>query len=74
MVKALQAAVVSIGEEKLGFKKEDIGTHLIRSGAAMTMFLGEIAVYTILVDGLVTPSSDISENTLNNLATMYQRE
>lgn len=51
MVKALQAAVVSIGEEKLGIKKEDIGTHSIRSGAAMAMFLGEIAVYTIMMIG-----------------------
>ena len=51
MVKALQAAVVLIGEEKLGFKKEDIGTHSIRSGAAMAMFLGEIAVYTIMMIG-----------------------
>ena len=48
MVKALQAAVVSIGEEKLGFKKEDIGTHSIRSGAAMAMFLGEIVVCPVV--------------------------
>lgn len=33
-VEALRAAVVAIGEDKLGFKKEDIGCHSIRSGGA----------------------------------------
>ena len=51
MVKALRAAVTSIGEEVLGIKAEDIGTHSIRSGAAMAMYLGECPVYTIMMIG-----------------------
>lgn len=51
MVDALRAAVVSIGEDILGFKKEEIGTHSIRAGAAMAMFLGECPVYTIMMIG-----------------------
>ncbi len=50
-VEALRAAVVAIGEDKLGFKKEDIGCHSIRSGGAMAMYLGECPVYTIMMIG-----------------------
>eukprot|EP00978_Attheya_sp_CCMP212_P004474 scaffold9753_cov35-Attheya_sp.AAC.2 len=32
----LRAAIVVIGEDKLGIKAEDIGTHSVRSGSAMT--------------------------------------
>ena len=39
MTKALRAVVVSIGEELLGIKTEDVGTHSIRSGAATAMYL-----------------------------------
>jgi len=51
LVGALRAAVVAYGEEKLGFKAEEIGTHSIRSGAAMAMYLGECPVYTIMMIG-----------------------
>ena len=51
MVSALQAAVASIGEDILGIKKEDVGTHSIRSGAAMAMYLGECPIYTIMMIG-----------------------
>ncbi|KAL9183869.1 hypothetical protein ACHAXT_004725 [Thalassiosira profunda] len=51
VVDALRAAVVSVGEESLGIKKEDIGTHSIRSGAAMAMYLGQCPVYTIMMIG-----------------------
>lgn len=51
LVNALRAAAVAVGEEKLGFAKEDIGTHSIRSGAAMSMFLGECPVYVIMMIG-----------------------
>ena len=37
MVSNLWETVVSIGEDILGIKKEDIGMHLIRSSAAMAM-------------------------------------
>ena len=51
MVNALRDAVKVIGEEKLGFKSTEIGTHSLRSGAAMAMFLGECPVYTIMMIG-----------------------
>ena len=35
----LQSVVEVIGEETLGFNKDDIGMHSIRSGGAMAMFL-----------------------------------
>ena len=38
---ALQAAVLVIGEDTLGIKIHEIGTHSIRSGSAMAMYLGE---------------------------------
>ena len=40
MIEALRDAMVSIQEEKLGFKAEQVGTHSIRSGVAMSMYLG----------------------------------
>jgi hypothetical protein len=51
LISALRAAVVAVGEDKLGFTKDEIGTHSIRSGAAMAMFLGECPVYTIMMIG-----------------------
>ena len=51
MVAALRYAVVSIGEDVLGFKKEQVGTHSIRPGAAMAIYLGECPVYTITLIG-----------------------
>eukprot|EP00957_Ditylum_brightwellii_P054154 4101645-Ditylum_brightwellii.AAC.1 len=51
MVNALRAAVFAFGEEKLGIKIDKIGTHSIRSGAAMSMYLGECPVYVIMMIG-----------------------
>ena len=51
MVQALRAAVSSIGEDILGIKVEEVGTHSLRSGAAMAMYLGECPVYTIMMIG-----------------------
>ena len=48
---ALCAAVSTIGEDKLGFKSSEVGTHSIRSGAAMVMHLAEVPVYTIMIIG-----------------------
>ena len=42
MIHALQDAVEAIGTEKLNIEKHEIGTHSLRSGAAMAMFLGGI--------------------------------
>ena len=51
VVEALRSAVIKIGEDSLGFKAEDVGTHSIRSGAAMAMYLGECRVYSIMMIG-----------------------
>jgi hypothetical protein len=52
VIDALRDAVGAIGKAKLGFKKEDVGTHSIRSGAAMAMYLGECLVFMIMLIGL----------------------
>jgi hypothetical protein len=44
----LRAVVELIGFEELGFRKEDIGLHSIRSGGAMAMFLSGTAVIIIM--------------------------
>ena len=41
MIESLRAAVIAIGEDQLGIKADDVGTHSIRSAAAMAMYLGE---------------------------------
>ena len=51
MVDALEAGVAAVGYDKLGIRKGEIGTHSIRSGAAMAMYLGECPVYTIMMIG-----------------------
>jgi hypothetical protein len=51
MINTLRDAVGAIGEVKLGIKKEDVGTHSIRSGAAMAMYLGECPVFLIMLIG-----------------------
>ena len=43
----LRAVVDLLGEETLGFKKEEIGLHSIRSGGAMAMFLSGTSVIVI---------------------------
>ena len=49
LVESLRDAVTAIGESKLGFEAREIGTHSIRSGADMAMYLGECPVYTIMM-------------------------
>ncbi len=51
MINVLRDAVGAIGEVKLGIKKEDVGMHLIRLGAAMAMYLGECPVFMIMLIG-----------------------
>ena len=48
---ALRIAAIRIGERNLGFKAVDLGTHSIRSGAAMAMYLTDTPVYTIMLIG-----------------------
>ena len=51
MITALRAAAKIIGEDKLGFEISEIGTHSLRSGAAMAMTLDQIPVYVIMMIG-----------------------
>ena len=51
MVGYLRDAVKAIGEDILNIDAEDIGTHSIRSGAAMAMFMGGLPVYMIMLMG-----------------------
>jgi hypothetical protein len=47
----LRAAAMAIGADKLGYSYEDIGTHSLRSGAAMAMYLSDVPVFTIMLIG-----------------------
>jgi len=48
---ALQDAVSAFGEDALHIAKNEVGTHSIRSGAAMAMFLGGCPVFLIMMIG-----------------------
>jgi hypothetical protein len=49
VINALRNAVGAIGKARLGISKDKIGTHSIRLGAAMAMYLGECPVYAIML-------------------------
>ncbi len=51
VVDALRDVVGAIREARLGIAKLEVGTHLLRSGVAMAMYLGECPVYTIMLIG-----------------------
>jgi len=51
IAKALRIAATIIGEQNLGFHPNELGTHSIRSGAAMAMYLTRTPVYTIMLIG-----------------------
>ncbi len=51
MINVLQDAVSAIREVKLGIRKEDIGMHLIRFGAAIAMYIGDCPVSMIMLIG-----------------------
>ncbi len=51
VINALCNSVCAIGKARMGISKEEIGTHSIRSGAAMAMYLGKCLVYTIMLIG-----------------------
>jgi hypothetical protein len=48
LIDTLHGAVVAVREDSLGFKASKNGTHLICSGAAMQMYLGECSINTIM--------------------------
>ncbi len=47
----LRTAAALIGKSVLGFDSSEIGTHSLRSGAAMAMYLGRVPVFTIMLTG-----------------------
>ena len=49
LVDALRAEVVPLGEDISGIKRDEIGTHLIRPGAAVMIYIRECPVYTIMM-------------------------
>ena len=49
----LRAAAIQYGEARLGFSASRIGTHSLRAGAAMAMFLAGVPVETIQLIGAV---------------------
>ena len=51
LVVALEGAIEAVGRDRIGIQKGEVGTHSIRSGAAMAMYLGEVPVYTIMMLG-----------------------
>jgi hypothetical protein len=51
ILQRLRALVSHIGEAELGFKTHEIGTHSIRSGAAMAMYLTGVPIFTIILLG-----------------------
>lgn len=48
---ALRTAARTFGEHRLGFKASELGTHSLRSGAAMAMYLAGLPSYTIMLIG-----------------------
>jgi hypothetical protein len=51
MLTHLRAVVIHVGEDNLGFKASEMGTHSIRSGAAMAMYLANVTIFTIMLIG-----------------------
>jgi len=51
LLERLRHVVRFIGEAELGYKAEEMGTHSIRSGAAMSMYLAGVPVFTIMLIG-----------------------
>jgi hypothetical protein len=51
ILKSIRAAVKPMGSDALGFKSSDVGTHSIRSSAAMAMYLAGVPVYTFMLIG-----------------------
>ena len=51
IIKSIQTTVDTMADDNLGFSKDDIGTHSIRSGGAMALCLAKVEVYTITIIG-----------------------
>ena len=51
MTEALRLGVYVVGCDKLRIRMDEIGTHSIRSGAAMAMYLNDVPIYSIMKIG-----------------------
>ena len=55
ILESLRWAAGNLGQDKLGYTKDEIGCHSIRSGAAMAMYLAQypikVPTYTIMLQG-----------------------
>ena len=51
LLDCIRAAVSFLGEAKLGYSQGNVGTHSIRSGAAMAMYLAGVPVFMIMLIG-----------------------
>ena len=51
ILEAFRCNADSMGKDRLGFTRNDIGTHSTRSAAAMAMFLDDTPVYMIMLMG-----------------------
>ena len=48
---SLRAGTLYFGEERLGFSHKEVGTHSIRSGLAMELYLAKLYPETIMIMG-----------------------
>ena len=74
--KAITAAAVSIGKQRLGVHPDEIRTHSLRSGAAMTMYLEKGPGYTIMliVCWSIGDFFSIFVKIRNSLVIIFQKE
>ena len=49
--KSLRSDTLSFGKERLGFSHKELGTHSIRSGFAMELYLAKLYPETIMIMG-----------------------
>ncbi len=47
----LKDGVIEIGETKLGIHRSEVGTHSVRSGAAMAIYLAGVPIFSIMLIG-----------------------
>ena len=50
-LKQIRATVETIGEDRLGFTKLQVGTHSVQTSCAMLLYLAKTPVYTIMLIG-----------------------
>ena len=48
---SLRAGTLYFGEERLGLSHKEVGTHSIRSGFAMELYLDKVSLETIMIMG-----------------------